>query len=61
MRLAARGTRVMNGSEEPVGDPAAVAALAMEARTLHVQALIWGAAGGAAGFLFPICGLIDAP
>ena len=53
MRLAARGRRDLDGGEEVVEDPFLLAQLRRQAREVHVEALLAGAALTGLALLIP--------
>ncbi len=53
MRLAARGARDLDGGEEAVVDPFLVAQLRRQAREIHVESLLLGAALTGLALLIP--------
>lgn len=54
MRLAARGSRDLDGGEEPIGDAAGAAELRRRAVRVNAEALLLAFALTAAGLLAPV-------
>lgn len=53
MRLAARGRRETDGGEEAIGDPVLARTLRRQAREVHVESLLVGAALTGLALLLP--------